>query len=156
VKGTPPTPSDVQVYHKWPGKGGSNPKVPSAYSYSVSADSKRQWGYDVDVNCHALRWTKLELEPMGPKQELDKLEQLVQGLELIQMLHSSDDFALENGVPQHLTKEPEDVVRDFLGEIAREWYGDMLSKSRFLFQNVRVDLVITHPAVSSAAIQGPG
>jgi hypothetical protein len=146
VKNSLPIPSDVQVYRSWPGKGGSNPKVPSAYSYDISMEGKRQWGYDVDVNCQALRWTKLELEPLGPQEELEKLEKLVAGLEQIRKLHSSDDYGLENGIPQHLTKEPEHVVSDYLGEVAREYYSHITKQTRYLTQNVQVDLAITHPA----------
>jgi hypothetical protein len=154
VRDALPTEAEVRVFKSWGdreterhGVRSSNPKAPSIYSYAPSA-THSQWGYDIDPSTESLRWTKLELEPLGPKQELEKLKGLVEGLHLIHNLQANYRPGQElPEIPEHLTKEPEDVVRDYLTEVVDDWYGFISNDSTNLIHEVRVDLIMTHPAV---------
>jgi hypothetical protein len=94
-----------------------------------------------------MRWTKLELEPRTTTRELDVLRELVRGLDLIKNLQSDDNAAFTNDIPRHLAKDAEDIVMDYLGEVAREWYAYMKSQGRHTLDTVPLDIIVTHPAV---------
>jgi hypothetical protein len=52
-----------------------------------------------------------------------------------------------NDISRHITKSAEDVIRDYLGKVWREWYQYMTSKGRYTFKNVPLDIILTHPAI---------
>jgi hypothetical protein len=96
-----------------------------------------------------MRWTKLDLEPKTGLKELEQLRELAKGLGLVdQLLTSDEDVAIRNDVPRHITKAPEDVLRDYLSKVVREWYMHMKAKGKHTLDNVTLDIVVTHPAVS--------
>ena len=132
------------------------PKVPSLISYSKTSATRRhrQWGYSIDENSHVIRWTKLELESRSKEKELDILRDLVDGLDLVSQLHTNKDTSLRNKVPEHITKDAEDVVQDFLGKVSREWYLYMKRQGKYTLESVPLDMVISHPAVGTPIPQG--
>jgi hypothetical protein len=76
-------------------------------------------GYSIADNSHVLRWTKLELEPRTTINELDVLRELTKGLDLIRELQANKNSGITNDMPQHLAKNPEDIVRDYLSKDKR-------------------------------------
>lgn len=95
-----------------------------------------------------MRGTKLELEPRTTVEELDALLKSMKGLDLIKKLQKIDNAGMETDIPLHLSKNSEDVVTDYLSEIAREWYRYIRSQGRHTLNLVPFDIVITHPVVS--------
>lgn len=126
------------------------PKVPSVYSYSSSsaAGEYRQWGYSISEDSNVIQWTKMELEPRAIVKELRVLRDLVQGLDLLNELRATRDLAINNDIPRYLPKDAWDVVREYLGKIAKEWYHYMRVNGRYTLENVPLDITITHPAVN--------
>lgn len=142
--------TELKVYRDWPEKTAQ--KVPSAYSYSKadSAKQREQWGYSINENSQVIRWSKLDIGPRTTTRELEVLRDLVTGLDLVNKLHRTEQDFRANDVPQHLSKDSSDVIRDYLGKVARKWYQSMKTgPGRNALDNVPLDIVITHPAVSS-------
>lgn len=94
-----------------------------------------------------MRWTKLELEPRTTVRELEVLRELVKGLDLVNELRANENAAYTNDIPRHISKSSEDVVRDYLCKVSREWYQFISTQGRHTLGNVPLDIVITHPAV---------
>jgi hypothetical protein len=141
--------SDLVVFKFWP--GADVEFVPSVYSYSRTdpGTRKAQWGWSIDDNSKILKWTKLELQPQDTKTELSQLKELTKGLDLLRQLRRNEEEGVWDDVPQHITKSAEDVVRDFLTKVSRVWYQHMKSQNnQYVLEQVPLDLVITHPAVS--------
>lgn len=151
-----PTYDEIIVFMDWPnGKGvvqgtKSVPKVPSLYSFSKTSTSGecRQWGYSISDDSNVMQWTKLELEPRTTLKELKVLRDLVQGLDLLKELRVKEDAAINNDIPRYLPKDAGDVVREYLGKVAREWYQYMRANGKHTLDSVPLDIVITHPAVN--------
>lgn len=149
-------PDIVNVFLDWPnGRGAAKgkkrvPKVPSAYSYSKTpaTGQYRQWGYSISDDSNVMQWTKLELEPRTIVRELEVLRDLLKGLDLLKELRTNEDAAIKNDVPRYLPKDAGDVVREYLGKVAREWYEHMRAQGRYILDNVPIDIVLTHPAVN--------
>ena len=95
-----------------------------------------------------MRWTKLELEPRATVKELEVLGELLTGLDLIGNLRANNYPANMDSIPQHLPKDAGDIIRDYLGEVAREWFLYISSQGKSTLGAVPIDIVITHPAVS--------
>lgn len=137
---------DVNVYNGWPEKTAQ--KVPSDFSYSATKKRRcKQWGFSIDEGSRVMRWTKLRLVPGTIAQELDILLEGVKGLDLAEKLLEIENAGSEADVPVHLPKYPEDIVRDYLSEVTREWYRYMRSQARHALNQVPLDIVISHPAV---------
>jgi hypothetical protein len=141
--------NDVTVFRNWPEANAK--KVPSEYSYSKTSVEKRcrQWGYSIDDESQVMRWTKLELEPRTTVRELEVLRELVKGLDLVNELRANENAANTNDIPRHISRDAGDIVRDYLLEVAREWYLYIKSQSRHTLDTVPLDIVVTHPAVRS-------
>ncbi|KAK1834505.1 hypothetical protein QBC39DRAFT_397070 [Podospora conica] len=135
--------NDIRVIQSW--KKHSTEKVPSDYSYSPSlTHSCEQWGYDIDDNSRVLRWTKLSLEPSNDRTlELKNLAKLL--YEMRQMSLSRDQI-INNDIPRHLGKEPEDIVTDYLENIAEKILDEITSQvGSHVPGKVPIDIVVTHP-----------
>jgi hypothetical protein len=143
----------LTVFRDWPGRAGGAglkvtvERVPSQFSYSNTKNGCQQWGWSIDDDSNVLRWTKLDLEPRSPVGELDVLRHLMKGLDLVRELRANKNAAITNDIPRHIARSSEDVVQDYLGRVAREWYIHMKGETIHALQRVPVDLVITHPAV---------
>ena len=123
-------------------------KVPSAISYSKTDATRRhrQWGYSIDEHSQVVRWTKLELEQCSASKELDILRDLVDGLDLLNELRVDESTSLDK-IPRHIYKDAQEVVKDFLGKVAREWFLYIKGRGRYTLETVPLDIVITHPTV---------
>lgn len=137
--------NDIRVIQSW--KKHSTDKVPSDYSYSPSlVQSCEQWGYDIDDNSRVLRWTKLSLEPSNDRiLELQNLKTL-----LFEMRHVnlSPDKIINNDIPRYLGKEPEDILTDYLENVAEKTLDEITSQvGSHVPDNIPIDIVVTHPAV---------
>lgn len=89
----------------------------------------------------------MDLEPQSTIKELEVVRELVKGLDLLKELQTNEDAALRNDIPRHISKDSTDVVRDYLGKVAREWALYMRNQGRHVLENVPLDIVITHPVV---------
>lgn len=148
--------NNLSIFRTWPAI--NSQKVPSAYSYSPSTSSRprRQWGHDIDDNSEVMRWTKLQLQPKTPSEEIYYLRDLSNGLQRIRELQTNASAMIDNKIPRHITKSAREVVRDYLDEVAREWRQYMTTGARggqAIFESVPVDIVITHPAVRRQTCQ---
>jgi hypothetical protein len=135
--------SDILTFKEWP--EGTTPKVPSQFSYSktTSAKKHKQWGHSIDDNSKVMQWTKLELEPRPTVKELEILRDLVNGLNMVNECRTDQ----KKEIPQHLTRDAGDIVRDYLSKISRTWWQHMSEDGQFTLKKVPLDIVITHPAV---------
>ncbi|KAK3343607.1 hypothetical protein B0T25DRAFT_464293 [Lasiosphaeria hispida] len=135
---------DIRVIQSW--EKHSSEKVPSDFSYSPSLiNGCQQWGYDIDDNSRVIKWTKLSLEDTGHRgQELENLTKLLYELRLLNL---SEEEAIKNNIPRHLSKEPEDIVKDYLEQVADKTLDEIISQiGRNVPDNIPIDMVITHPA----------
>ncbi|KAM7212824.1 hypothetical protein V8F06_011812 [Rhypophila decipiens] len=134
---------DIRVLQGWPTH--ESEKVPSEISYSPSPKGCRQWGYDIDDHSRVLKWTKLELEETRDRSaELRTLAETLYGLRLMDL---SESKVIENDIPRHLAKEPEDIVKDYLDLIADQTLDEILNNvGRHVPENIPIDMIITHPA----------
>jgi hypothetical protein len=139
--------NDLTVFRNWPEKDAQ--KVPSAYSYSRTSSTRRcrQWGYSISDDSQVMRWTKLELEPRTAIRELEALRELVKGLDLVNELRANENAANMSDIPRHISKDAGDIIREYLGKVAREWYQFIRSQGRHTLDSVPLDIIITHPAV---------
>ncbi|KAK4178783.1 putative heat shock protein family 70 protein [Triangularia setosa] len=138
---------DIKVITAWPPKE-EQEKVPSQLSYSVTPKGCEQYGYDIDDNSLVLKKTKIQLEAMGSR--LDELRTLSELLKELRDLDLSEEEVIENGIPEHLAKEPEEIVKDYLDEIAEKTEKVINSDlGRHVLSNVAIDMVVTHPAIWS-------
>ncbi|KAK0740411.1 hypothetical protein B0T18DRAFT_440099 [Schizothecium vesticola] len=136
--------NDIKVIQSW--KKHSAEKVPSDYSYSPSlVQSCDQWGYDIDDNSRVLRWTKLSLQPSNDRTlELQNLKNLLYEIRHVDL---SPDKVINNDLPRHLWKEPEDVVTDYLENVAEKTLDEITSQvGRDVLDNIPIDIVVSHPA----------
>jgi hypothetical protein len=155
---TEPSFSDIKVFRDWP--GGDQNKVPSKLSYSSSWDTiaKEQWGYSMDADRRVivLQWTKMELMNQDTAMELKKLKVLLEGHKLIETYCEKTDpydtLALADA-PLHLFKNSEDIMRDYLIRLVTRWWERTIVESRFMLENTHVDVIVTHPAVSTARVK---
>ena len=67
---------------------------------------------------------------------------------MLKELRANKDAAITNEIPRYLPKDAEDVVRDYLAKVAREWYKFMQAWGRHILVQVPIDIVITYPAVN--------
>lgn len=137
--------NEIKVIQSW--KKHSTEKVPSDFSYSPSlVHSCEQWGYDIDDNSRVLRWTKLSLEPSNDRiLELQNLKNLLYEMRHVDLSHEK---IINNDIPRHLGKEPEDIVTDYLENVAEKTLDEITSQvGSHVPNNVPIDIVVTHPAV---------
>jgi hypothetical protein len=145
--------SDLILFRDWPTRIES--KVPSEVSYSLvtaeAAGECKQWGFSIYSRSKVLRWTKLELvKGRLPLEELEALHELVDGLAEVTKLHT--EGAETADIPRHLSKSAEDIIEFYLGHVAREWQDWVLREMKVVLDEVPVDIVVTHPAVSMIQI----
>lgn len=136
----------VETLTHWPGWT-QQQKVPSKISFSQSP-GKKNWGFDIDVNSRIFQWTKLELIPRDPIEELETLSHLVKSLPKVICGNETDGNEVFH---RHLTMRSEDVITAYLCRLAQCWYESMMSPPRngaLLLKEVPLDIVITHPVVS--------
>lgn len=145
---TTPSLSDLHVFKAWPQREAQ--KVPSKISYSKAKLGTRakQWGYSIDAESLVMQWTKLELDLRSTTDELLNLRTLLSGRNELNRFCMEQNSLVTHDSPLHICKSAEDIMRDFIAKIAKEWWRHMRSTARFALERVPMDLVITHPAVS--------
>lgn len=122
--------------------------MPSQVSYSLTPKGCKQWGYDIDDNSLVLKRTKIQLEEV--RERVEELRTLGELINRLRLLNLTRDEVRKNGVPKHLAKEPEAIVKDYLDKIA-----DMTAKEisehigKKVLENIVIDLTVTHPAIWS-------
>jgi hypothetical protein len=143
---------DIDVFQSWPKRSESGSaitdrnegKVPSRISYSKTNTGEKQWGFSIQSRSTVLEWTKLELMPRSPAQQLATLRQLVNGLWDIQPRTGS-----ETEVPKHLVKNATQIIQDYLYRVAVRWHEYMEENHKGVLSNIDTDFVVTHPTASA-------
>ncbi|KAK4173157.1 hypothetical protein QBC36DRAFT_360672 [Triangularia setosa] len=124
------------------------PKVPSIISYSGT--SGRRWGYGVigDADSHILQWTKLEMEPPTRFEALSRLKKTLEATRG-PVSHRQHASSLVQGIPLHLIKSTEEIVADYLTEVAQCVRQDIetVQRDRRVIGDFPIELIITHPAI---------
>jgi hypothetical protein len=139
--------NDIYVVTRWDGK--EEVKVPSEFSYSRTPNLKKQYGYDIDDKSDVLARTKLELEDHDDR--LKELRTFADTLHGLTSLSLNDATAITHQIPKHLSKNSEDIIENYLYKVAEVVYADMVSTlGRHVPEQIPIDLIITHPAVSLA------
>ncbi|KAK3386605.1 hypothetical protein B0H63DRAFT_520692 [Podospora didyma] len=139
--------NDIRVIQSF--KKHESQKVPSEISYSPSPKGCEQWGYDIDDNSRVLKWTKLELEET--KNRTTELRTLAETLYGLRTLNLSESEVIKNNIPRHLAKEPEDIVKDYLDQIAEKALEEISTViGRHVPERIPIDMIVTHPALFEA------
>ena len=109
---------------------------------------KKQYGYDIDDGSDVLCKTRLELE--DPNDRLRELRTFSDTLYGISNVRLQDTTAIDNEIPEHLSKNAEDIIEDYLTKIAEVVHHHIQSHlgKHILDQGVPIDMVVTHPGVS--------
>ena len=141
--GEAPRLRDIEVVQNWP--GGIGQKVPSVLTYS--ANLGQRWGYGIGDNADVvIQWTKLSLEEPTRVSALKALKEMLSDAELLGFRSNS------GGVPRHLLKTSEDILTDYLIQVAACVRQDIVSKrDPQSLSDFPIDLVITHPAVCASS-----
>ncbi|KAK4225797.1 hypothetical protein QBC38DRAFT_251921 [Podospora fimiseda] len=136
----------IKVIQKWPTTEAA--KAPSQISYSLTPKGYEQWGYNIDDNSLVLKRTKIQLEEV--RDRVEELRTLGELLNRLRLLKLTREEVRKNGVPKHLAKEPEDIVKDYLDKIAEMTVKDISENiGRKVLENISIDLTVTHPAIWS-------
>jgi len=78
--------------------------------------------------------------------ELRTLAETLYGLRLMDL---SESKVIDNDIPRHLAKEPEDIIKDYLDNIADQTLDEIINHvGRHVPENIPIDMIVTHPAVS--------
>ena len=65
----------------------------------------------------------------------------------------SESKVIDNDIPRHLAKEPEDIVKDYLDNIADQTLYEIINNvGRHVPDRIPIDMIVTHPAVSPLSI----
>jgi hypothetical protein len=92
-------------------------------------------------------WTKLDLEQT--KNRTQELAILCEIFYDVALMDFNDEAVINNDIPRHLAKEAEDIVRDYLDEIAETTCDEITSTlGHHVPERIPIDLIVTHPAVS--------
>jgi hypothetical protein len=137
-----PNREQLQVFKAW---GVDAEKVPSKISYSKASKGNKQWGYLINKDSLVMQWTKLELETRSTTDELKTLQALMTGHPAI--YNYTRDYNRHKHPPEHLCKSSEEIIRDYLRKVIKEWHESVMKNSKFALDRVPVDIVITHPVV---------
>ncbi|KAK4188114.1 hypothetical protein QBC35DRAFT_451557 [Podospora australis] len=148
--GVKPQIKDIKIVQRWGASNFIGPKVPSVIAYSGAIG--RRWGYGtaLEADAHILNWTKLELEPPSRSEALTRLKKTLEATRG-PASNRKNASALVNGIPLHLIKTTEDIVADYLTEVAR-CVRQAIENARVKedFNTFPIDLIITHPAIWDA------
>lgn len=133
---TPPSKDQGYVVDRW--ERTTDKKVPSEITFDEKAT--KTWGADLSDQPGVIRETKLTL----PKPNLaDAMDHLAF------MLSSASQLNREEHVPLHLLKSSEEVVADYLTEVAYVVQADVGHRRGLVeIEAVPIELIITHPGAS--------
>jgi len=138
---------EVTVMTEWQGR--TSQKVPSLLSYSQSPKHRDQCGHDIDELSHVIQWFKLDLDPQKAEVQLRQLDNAIKGLKLVEALYCTDKEVIDTDIPFHIAKDSTEVVRNFIEKLIAAWKKNIEESFQRALGNVPVDVVVTHPAVSS-------
>jgi hypothetical protein len=90
----------------------------------------------------------MELRDGDREDELKRFQEAIAGLSLMDGLRVGGPQSDADAVPDHLGKDPEAIITDYLVRVARYWYATVTkSENTAALRNAPVDIVVTHPAV---------
>ena len=143
---------NIYVVTTWDGE--EQDKVPSQFSYSETPNFKKQYGYDIDDGSDVLARTKLEFEDGDDRlRELKAFTDTLYGLSKIEL---TDEAAISSEIPEHLSKNAEDIVEDYLREVAEVVRVHITTTfGKRVPDQIPIDMIITHPAVSAGTASKP-
>ena len=138
-----PTINDIQLITNWPGtsRNPTDEKVPSEVSYF---DQKFEWGNRIRHHNERESWTKLLLDETYSKDQLRKIQELFHGdADLTE--HEADSASNETHSPK-LTKEPVDIITDFLSGVRVHVQSVLEARFGVILKYLRREVVFTVPA----------
>jgi hypothetical protein len=145
------SPIELQVFTQWPGFSGQ--KVKSLVSYSESKTHRKQFGNDIDDNSEIVKWTKLDLDPKLLNDHLKQVHSATKGLDriksLVQSISRNGQEMLDLDIPLHITKNTTEIIEYFFEKALAAWKAHIQARADGLLGVVPIDIVVTHPAVSS-------
>ncbi|KAF9875535.1 hypothetical protein CkaCkLH20_06916 [Colletotrichum karsti] len=143
--GADPMLEKIEVVDSW--EGAVQAKVPSKFTYTECPG--RKWGYGISPEAFVIQLTKLELEPPNLLDALRVLRDTLDNASNSNSLQiNSRKNVVDSEVPQNLTNSPEQIMTDYLKEVAKYVRSDIEAKR--IADNLAewpIDLVITHPAI---------
>ena len=150
VKGQNFDVKDIRVLRDWPGRRGEQ-KVPSEISYSISQESKEQWGFDIASSSRIMSWTKLEF---GEQDRPDELRLIAKALEGMRNVNLEQLHATQDTVPSYPTGDAVDIAADYLRKVRETAQAELRRNiGPHLFSTIPVDLVLTVPAVCRTSVE---
>lgn len=129
-------------------QGAVQAKVPSKYTYTACNGTK--WGYGIGPEAVVLKLTKLKLEPPSLSDALQELKTSLVDAHRLGMneINNRNTVDVGDDFPHYLTKSPEQIITDYLTNVAKYVRGDIRAKKDpNTLSEFPIDLVITHPAI---------
>ncbi|KUJ09631.1 uncharacterized protein LY89DRAFT_274643 [Mollisia scopiformis] len=131
---------ELEVVEKWP--AGLSSRVPSAISYSPTADmSQQQWGFSVSEDAIVYTRTKLDLDISSKEHMLGRISDFLDGASDLRF----EAVLRARGYPEHSWKDAQDMVSDYFRQVFHVVFEELAYMGGHLAQ-VAVDIVITTPA----------
>ncbi|KAK2779585.1 hypothetical protein CKAH01_02933 [Colletotrichum kahawae] len=144
--GRDPKQERIELVDNW--QGAVQAKVPSKYTYTACNGTK--WGYGMGPEALVLKLTKLKLEPPSLRDALQELKTSLVDAHRLGMneINNRNTVDVGDDFPHYLTKSPEQIITDYLTNVAKYVRGDIRAKKDpNTLSEFPIDLVITHPAI---------
>jgi hypothetical protein len=149
---------DIQLITDWPGarRNVLDEKVPSQVAYGDFTKVHKHynwgtWGNQIPPGVPRQSWTKLRLDESNRSRQLELiLALLTDNLEGFKMRDGGEEDEDGESPPLYPSKEPVDVVTDFLTGVKDYAYEAIQTNlTKALFNSLPIEIVITVPAVWS-------
>jgi len=138
-----PTINDIHMITNWPGsaRNPTDERVPSEVAYY---GQRFEWGNKIRHHNEREAWTKLLLDETYSKDQLRKIQELFHGdADLTE--HEADSASNETHSPK-LTKEPVDIITDFLSGVRVHVQSVLEARFGVILKYLRREVVFTVPA----------
>jgi len=119
-------------------------KVPSVITYSKQSEKKeQQWGSSIPPDAITMVHTKLELDVHDVGEELDFIQQSLEGMNNLNI-----NYIRSNGfLPVYTSKSPEVIVEDYLSKVFQYLEQDLGRFTEAVTKGTPTDIVATIPTV---------
>lgn len=120
-------------------------KVPSVITYSKQSEKReQQWGSSISPDAITMVHTKLELDVHDVDEELDFIQQSLEGMNSLNINYIKSKGSL----PVYTFKSPEVIVEDYLSKVFQYLEKDVDQFTEELREEIPTDIVATIPTVS--------
>lgn len=133
---------EIDVVMTWGAQMDNHDKVPSVISYSPpTAEMEQQWGSSLSPDAISMVHTKLELEVEKVSEELDFIQQSLDGMRNLHFQH----IKASGNLPVYTYKTPEAVVEDYLTNVFEYLENAFRYFTEELREDLKTDIVVTVP-----------